>query len=184
MGSFPKRCCASPADRGRPPVTAYVSIGGNHVHPFPRVLQWSPLRGDVGGWHRQRHHAGPHGSLRHDERRVGTSTWPKPGTPTWPPVGTFPWPRTVVGRFTSMILVGCCSGLVRRVPRALARYDAATSPDNPASRPLHTHPIRPDGPAGAGPSPAPRGWRMQRAGGQRDEDSHQWPIGEVRRPAA
>src|SRR6185436_12495702 len=37
---------------------------------------------------------GPHGSLRHDERRVGTSIWPKLGTQTWPPVGTFSWPRT------------------------------------------------------------------------------------------
>ncbi len=34
----------------------------NHVHSFPRVLQWSPLRGDVTGWHRHRHHAGPHGA--------------------------------------------------------------------------------------------------------------------------
>ena len=37
------------ADRGRTPIAAHVSIGGNHVHSFPRVLQWSPLRGD-GGW--------------------------------------------------------------------------------------------------------------------------------------
>src|SRR5680860_1172635 len=70
------------------------------VHTFPRVLQWSPMRGDVAGWHRHRHHAGPHGSLRHDERRVGTSNWPKPGTQTWPPVGTptFSWPRTFEAR--------------------------------------------------------------------------------------
>jgi len=32
--------------------------------------------------------------VRHDERRVGTSIWPKLGTQTWPPVGTFSWPRT------------------------------------------------------------------------------------------
>src|SRR6476659_3711866 len=51
-----------PADRGRPSVTAHVSVGGKHVHPFPRVLQWRPLRGDVAGWHRHRHHAGLTGS--------------------------------------------------------------------------------------------------------------------------
>src|SRR5450759_3848551 len=50
---------------------------------------------DVTGWHRHRHHAGPRWGLRHDERRVATSTWPPPGTQTWPPVGTFSWPRTL-----------------------------------------------------------------------------------------
>lgn len=33
------------ADRGCPPVSAYISVGGNHVHSFLRVLQWKPLRG-------------------------------------------------------------------------------------------------------------------------------------------
>ena len=39
------RLVGDAADRGRTPIAAYVSIGGNHVHSFPRVLQWSPLRG-------------------------------------------------------------------------------------------------------------------------------------------
>jgi hypothetical protein len=33
------------ADLGSSPVCAYVSVGGNHVHSFLRVLQWKPLRG-------------------------------------------------------------------------------------------------------------------------------------------
>ena len=39
--------------------------------------------------------------MRHDERRVGTFSWPRPGTQTWPPVGTFSWPRTARAPFES-----------------------------------------------------------------------------------
>ncbi len=35
-----------------------------------------------------------HAPGRHDERGVGTSTWPPAGTYTWPSARTFPWPRT------------------------------------------------------------------------------------------
>jgi hypothetical protein len=55
------------ADRGRTPITAYVSIGGNRIHPFPRSALWAS----------------------HDtaKQRVGTSTWPRPGSQTWPQGG-------------------------------------------------------------------------------------------------
>ena len=35
-----------------------------------------------------------HAPGRHDERGVGTSTWPPAGTYTWPSARTFPWPWT------------------------------------------------------------------------------------------
>ena len=34
------------AHRGRAPVAAHLPVGGQYVHPFPRVLQWKPLCGD------------------------------------------------------------------------------------------------------------------------------------------
>src|SRR6185295_2093520 len=37
-----------------------------------------------------------HAPGRHDERGMGTSTWPPAWTYTWPSAGTFPWPRTDV----------------------------------------------------------------------------------------
>src|SRR3954454_21332910 len=33
-----------------------------------------------------------HAPGRHDERGMGTSTWPPAGTYTWPSTRTFPWP--------------------------------------------------------------------------------------------
>src|SRR6266540_2771160 len=35
-----------------------------------------------------------HAPGQHDERGMGTSTWPPARTSSWPPVGTFSWPRT------------------------------------------------------------------------------------------
>src|SRR3954451_18970024 len=35
-----------------------------------------------------------HAPGRHDERGVGTFTWPPAGTYTWPSTRTFPWPWT------------------------------------------------------------------------------------------
>src|SRR4051794_34473821 len=86
------RCRA--ADRSRATVAAHLPVGGNDVHPFPRRLQWSPP-GRCGDWL-----APPpsppraHAPGRHDERGMGTSTWPPAGTYTWPSTRTFPWPWT------------------------------------------------------------------------------------------
>ena len=55
-GYFPARCLKDSdtppclvrraAHRGRTPIAAHLPVSGNHIHPFPRVLQWNPLRGD------------------------------------------------------------------------------------------------------------------------------------------
>ena len=84
-----------PADSDGTPITAYVSVGGDYVHSFSRVLQWSPLRGDVAWLVPPPSPRRASRLVRHDERRVGTFSWPKLGTQTWPPVETFSWPRTV-----------------------------------------------------------------------------------------
>src|SRR3954447_7805707 len=56
------------ADRGRTPIRAYISVGGNHVHSFLRFFNGSPCV-VLGDWlARHRHHAGPHRRLRHDAK--------------------------------------------------------------------------------------------------------------------
>src|SRR5215213_428285 len=45
------RLVGGSADLRGPPIAAHVSIGGNHIHPFPRVLQWrSPSAAPVTGF--------------------------------------------------------------------------------------------------------------------------------------
>jgi hypothetical protein len=90
----PDRLGCRATQLGGPAVAAHLAVGGDDVHPFPRSLQWGPLGGVVTGWHRHHHRSGAHAPKRHDQRGVGTSTWPPAGTCTWPPAGTFSWPRT------------------------------------------------------------------------------------------
>jgi hypothetical protein len=75
------------ADLGGPTLGTHLAVGGDDVHLFPRRLQWRPLGGAVTGWHRHHHRPGAHAPGRHDQRGVGTSTWP--------PARTLSWPRTV-----------------------------------------------------------------------------------------
>lgn len=86
------RCGA--ADRSGATVGTYLPVGRQNVHSFPRRLQWSSL-GGAGDW------LAPPPSPpraqapgRHEERGVGTSTWPPAGTSIWLSAGTFPWPWT------------------------------------------------------------------------------------------
>ena len=57
------------ADRGRSPVSAHISVGGNHVHPFLRVLNGSPcvVLGDLVGTATVTTQ-GLHRRLRHDAK--------------------------------------------------------------------------------------------------------------------
>jgi hypothetical protein len=72
------------------PVAAHVSVGGNYVHPFPRVLQWSPLRGEgvlVGTATVTTQ--GPHELVRHDETKSGDFYLAKTGDPDLATSGDF-----------------------------------------------------------------------------------------------
>src|SRR6266511_3768802 len=40
-----------------------------------------------------------HAPGQHDERGMGTFTWPPARTSSWPPARTFSWPRTNLARF-------------------------------------------------------------------------------------
>src|SRR5829696_5233188 len=89
------RLVGGAADLRSPPIAAHVSIGGDHIHPFPRVLQWrSPSAAPVTGFDTVTVSRGRASTTTTRRTKSGDFHWPPAGTPTWPPVGTFSWPRT------------------------------------------------------------------------------------------
>jgi hypothetical protein len=75
---------------------------------------------------------------RHDERGMGTFTWPPARTSTWPYTGTFSWPRTA-----SLAPFRAAALRARRLPRTAAPPPAATGPRRNASLPRNTSRTRP-----------------------------------------
>src|SRR5215211_6904278 len=89
------RLVGSAADLRGPPIAAHVSIGGDHIHPFPRVLQWrSPSAAPVTGFDTVTVSRGRASTTTTRRTKSGDFHWPPAATSTWPPVGTFSWPRT------------------------------------------------------------------------------------------
>src|SRR5829696_4154590 len=89
------RLVGGAADLRSPPIAAHVSIGGDHIHPFPRVLQWrSPSAAPVTGFDTVTVSRGRASTTTTRRTKSGNFHWPPAGTATWPPVGTFSWPRT------------------------------------------------------------------------------------------
>src|SRR5918994_6960666 len=86
------------AERSRPTKSAHLTVGRNDVHPFPRSLQWKLPGGDSDWLTPPPSPPRAHPPGRHDERGMGTFTWPPARTSTWPPAGTFSWPWTIDGR--------------------------------------------------------------------------------------
>jgi hypothetical protein len=77
-------------------IAAHIPIGGDHIHPIPRVLHnGDPFRGSSDWLTPSPSTAEGPQRLPHDERGVGDFHWPPAGTATWPPVGTFSWPWTL-----------------------------------------------------------------------------------------
>src|SRR5215218_109278 len=96
------RLVGGAADLRSPPIAAHVSIGGDHIHPFPRVLQWrSPSAAPVTGFDTVTVSRGRTSTTTTRRTKSGDFHWPPAGTPTWPPVGTFSWPRTPLFRISS-----------------------------------------------------------------------------------
>src|SRR5215207_9957277 len=89
------RLVGGAADLLGPPIAAHVSIGGDHIHPFPRVLQWrSPSAAPVTGFDTVTVSRGRASTTTTQRTKSGTFNGHQRGTSTWPPVGTFSWPRT------------------------------------------------------------------------------------------
>src|SRR5215213_7455738 len=89
------RLVGGSADLRGPPIAAHVSIGGNHIHPFPRVLQWrSPSAAPVTGFDTVTVSRGRASTTTTRRTKSADFHWPPAATSTWPPVGTFSWPRT------------------------------------------------------------------------------------------
>ena len=85
-------------------VSAHLPVGRNDVHPFPRRLQWK-LPGRCGDWLTPPPSPpGPQPPGRHDERGMGTFTWPPAATSTRPHTGTFsrPWTPPVLVQLTRL----------------------------------------------------------------------------------
>src|SRR5215213_2076799 len=83
------RLVGGAADLRGPPIAAHVSIGGDNIHPFPRVLQWrSPSAAPVTGFDTVTVSRGRASTTTTRRTKSGDFHWPPAGTLTWPPVGT------------------------------------------------------------------------------------------------
>src|SRR5829696_2184826 len=127
------RLVGGAADLRGPPIAAHVSIGGDHIHPIPRVLQWrSPSAAPVTGFDTVTVSRGRASTTTTRRTKSGDFHWPPAGTSTWPPVGTFSWPRTTARKvrrlrrwLSQSALIDQGAGSAGRAARVLPRVRAA-----------------------------------------------------------